>query len=106
MKHESPQKDLHRNSVQNGPVDNFTALTVTIFVSISVLVSQDDFGHWPNRMNQRTGKPHKPNRTCEPNRPRKPNRIKKRTGMDRGHPALSSILNFTIHACTILQTFR
>ena len=34
----SSQKYSHRNSGQNGPVDKFTALTATIFVTISVFV--------------------------------------------------------------------
>ena len=48
---QSSRKDSHRNSVQNGPVDRFTALTVTIFVNFSVFVSRGDFqyGCEPNQ---------------------------------------------------------
>ena len=35
-----PQKRSHRNSVQNGPIERSTALTGTIFVTISVFMSQ------------------------------------------------------------------
>ena len=34
----SPQSCSHRNSVQNGPVDKFKALTGTIFVAMSVFM--------------------------------------------------------------------
>ena len=36
----SSQKRSHRNSVQNGPIGKFTALTVTTFVTISVFMSR------------------------------------------------------------------
>ena len=36
----SSQKCSHRNSVQNGPIEKFPALTATIFVNISVFMSQ------------------------------------------------------------------
>ena len=39
----TPRWDSHQNSVQNGPVDAFTALTGTIFVTISVFRSQGHF---------------------------------------------------------------
>ena len=34
------QIDSHQNSVQNAPIGVFTALTATIFVTISVFMSQ------------------------------------------------------------------
>ena len=37
------QIDSHRNSVQNAPIGEFTALTATIFVTISVFMSQGNF---------------------------------------------------------------
>ena len=36
----SSRKCSHRNSVQNGPIDSFTALMGTIFVAISVFMSR------------------------------------------------------------------
>ena len=39
----SSQKRSHRNSVQNGPIEKFTALTGTIFVSISMFMSRGNF---------------------------------------------------------------
>ena len=36
----SSRKCLHQNSVQNGPIDSFTALMGTIFVAISVFMSR------------------------------------------------------------------
>ena len=39
----SSQKHSHRNSVQNGPIEKFTALRATIFVTISVFMSRGNF---------------------------------------------------------------
>ena len=39
----SSQKRSHRNSVQNGPIERSTALTGTIFVTISVFMSRGHF---------------------------------------------------------------
>ena len=36
----SSQSCLHQNSAQNAPIEKFTALTETTFVTISVLISQ------------------------------------------------------------------
>ena len=50
-----PKKRRHHksarteNSVQNGPVDKFTALTATLFVTISVFMSR---GHFPATFGQ------------------------------------------------------
>ena len=59
----SSQKRLHRNSVQNGPIERSTALTGTIFVPVSVFVLRDNFCNpWPNRVNRTagTGEPREP----------------------------------------------
>ena len=40
----SSQKCSHQNSYQNGPVVKFTALTATIFVTISAFISWGHFG--------------------------------------------------------------
>ena len=45
----SSRKCSHRNSVQNGPIDSFTALTGTVFVAISVFMSP---GHFPTTFGQ------------------------------------------------------
>ena len=54
----SSQKCLHRNSVQNGPLERSTALTGATFVTISVFMSRGPFSKSKTACKKRSSPPH------------------------------------------------